>query len=389
MKEAIRQLEPKALWGYFYDLTQIPRPSGHLKDIQDFLFNFGQSLGLTTIKDEAGNILIRKPATPGMENSPAVVLQAHMDMVPQKNSDVTHDFEKDSIKPRIDGEWLKATGTTLGGDDGIGVAAIMAVLASDSILHGPVEGVFTADEETGMYGAFGMKAGFFEGRTLLNLDSETEGNLYIGCAGGIDVTAEFNYQKFVAVPKGDIAIQLTLTGLKGGHSGLEIAEGRGNANKLLGSFIKQIIGEYDARLASFEGGSMRNAIPREATAVITIQEENLDILDDSIYDYEALINEAYNGVEGHLTLSFQQVDLPAGLIPEEVQDDFINALEGVHNGVLRAFPDMPETVETSSNLAIINSQEGNITCMFLVRSASEFMKKQLVSMTCFNINGLH
>jgi dipeptidase D len=380
MKGSIRQLEPVALWNYFYDLTQIPRPSGFMAPVQAFMLEFGKSLGLTTLKDEAGNILIRKPATPGMENKPGVVLQAHLDMVPQKNSHIAHDFEKDPILTRVENGWVKATDTTLGADNGIGVAAIMAVMASKSIQHGPVEGLFTFDEETGMYGAFGLKPGFFKSKILINLDSEHEGNLFVGCAGGINVTAAFQYQKNVPVPKGDVAVRLSLAGLKGGHSGVDILLGRANANKLLFRFLKKAVKEYEARLASFQGGSLRNAIPREAYAVVTIPEENLPALEEGVNDYENLINEAFTGIENHLSFSIQQVDLPDSLIPEGIQDDVINAMEAVHDGVLRMIPEMPEVVETSSNLAIATSQEGLVTCQFLVRSASPFMKDNLVSM---------
>jgi len=389
MKEDIRLLEPKALWNNFYELTRIPRPSGFMEPIQDFMYKFGISLGLQTVKDETGNIIIRKPASPGMENKPGVVLQAHLDMVPQKNSHIKHDFEKDPILPLIENGWVKANETTLGSDNGIGVAAIMSVLASKEIKHGPVEGVFTIDEETGMDGAFGLKPGVFEGKILMNLDSEHEGNLFVGCAGGVNVTAEFEYQKNVPVPEGDIALKLSLTGLKGGHSGIDIILGRGNANKLMFRFLKQAVSDYEVRLASFQGGTLRNAIPREAFAIVTIPEEILQDFIDAVSVYEDQINEEYAGVENHLTFDAIQVDLPDGLIPEEIQDDVINAIEAVHNGVLRMMPEIPEIVETSSNLAKTECREGHISCQFLVRSATENMKRSLVSMiqSCFALAG--
>lgn len=389
MKEDIRLLEPKALWNHFYDLTQIPRPSGHMGPIQDFMMNFGKSLGLETIKDDSGNIIIKKPATAGMEKSKGVVLQAHLDMVPQKNSNIDHDFSKDPIIARIEDGWVKANETTLGSDNGIGVAAIMSVLKSTEIKHGPIEAVLTIDEETGMYGAFGLKPNSFGGKILFNLDSEDEGNLFVGCAGGVNVTAEFDYQNNVPVPEGDLALKLSLTGLKGGHSGLDINLGRGNANKLLFRFLKQAVSDFEVRLASFNGGTLRNAIPREAFAVITLPEENLQDFVSAVADYQDQLNEEYAGIENPLTFDAVQVELPDGLIPEEIQDDVINAIEAVHNGVLRMIPEMPEIVETSSNLAKTESREGHISCQFLARSATEPMKKSLVSMiqSCFALAG--
>jgi len=389
MAELIRQLNPKALWGYFSDLTQIPRPSGFMGPIQDFMFNFGITLGLKTEKDQAGNILIKKPATAGMENKPGVVLQAHLDMVPQKNDHVQHNFEKDPICTRIENGWVKANETTLGGDNGIGVAAVMAVLASGEIKHGPIEALFTIDEETGMYGAFGLKAGEIDGRILINLDSEHEGNLFVGCAGGLNLTAEFEYEKNVPVPEGDIAVKLNLKGLKGGHSGLDILLGRANANKLLFRFLKKAVSENEVRLASFGGGSLRNTIPREAYVIVTIPEDGLADMAEAVADYEDQINEEYKGIENSLHFTIDQVDLPTGLIPEEVQDDVINAIEAVHDGVLRMIPGIPGIVETSSNLAICESKEGLITCQFLIRSAAESMKRYLASslQSCFSLAG--
>jgi len=389
MKEEFLQLTPSTLWGYFYDLTQIPRPSGFMGPIQKYMYDFGQSLGLKTIKDEAGNIVIQKPATPGMENRPGIVLQSHLDMVPQKNSHVQHDFEKDPLCIRIENGWVKAKETTLGSDNGIGVAAIMAVLAAKDLIHGPVEALFTVDEETGMFGAFGLKANAIEGKILLNLDSEHEGDLFVGCAGGVNLTAEFEYEKNVPVPEGDIAIKLNLYGLKGGHSGVDILLGRANANKLLFRFLKTAVAENEIRLASFNGGTLRNAIPREAYAIVTLPEDGLADLAELVADYEDQINVEYKGIENQLHFTLDQVTLPDGLIPEEIQDDVINAIEAAHDGVLRMIPDMSDVVETSSNLAICESREGLITCQFLVRSASDTMKSTLYSslQSCFSMAG--
>ncbi len=260
MSKTIQQLEPAPLWNYFHGLTQIPRPSGHEEMIRDHVEQFGKGLGLETIRDEAGNIIIRKPATPGMENRKGVILQGHLDMVPQKNSDKAHDFEKDPIETIVEGDWVKANGTTLGADNGIGVAATMAILASTEVEHGPIEALFTATEETGMDGANGLEAGILQGDILINLDSEDEGELYVGCAGGEDATVKFDYKE-KKTPKGYGGVKLSITGLKGGHSGIDIVLGRGNANKIFFRILAETTCELGVRLSSFEGGNLRNAIP--------------------------------------------------------------------------------------------------------------------------------
>jgi len=377
--EEIKNLNPTALWGYFAQIAQIPRPSGFMGPIQEYILQFGRALGLKTDQDAAGNIIIHKPATPGMEGKPGIVLQGHLDMVPQKNSNIAHDFEKDPIRPRIVNGWVKATDTTLGSDNGIGVAAAMAVLASKDLKHGPVEALFTIDEETGMYGAFGLKPGAFDAKILINMDSEEEGNLFVGCAGGINLTAEFNYNQSAKVPEGDIAVKLLLQGLKGGHSGVDIHLGRANANKQLFRFLKEAVGELEVRLASFSGGTLRNAIPRESWAIVTIPEEGLQDLVEAVADYQDQLNDEFKGIENPLSFTLQQVELPAGLIPEEVQDDVINAIVAAHDGVYRKIPEIPDVVETSSNLAICESMEGIVRCKFLVRSSSDSMKETLVS----------
>jgi dipeptidase D len=377
--EELKNLNPAVLWGCFAELTQIPRPSGFMGPIRQYMLNFGKSLGLKTETDEIGNVIIRKPATPGMENRPGIVLQGHLDMVPQKNTNVAHDFEKDPIRPRIVDGWVKATDTTLGADNGIGVAAAMAVLASKDLKHGPVEALFTVDEETGMYGAFGLNPTSFEGRILLNMDSEEEGNLFVGCAGGINLNAEFSFDHLSDVPSGDLAVRLDLKGLKGGHSGVDILLGRANANKLLFRFLKSAVADNEARLASFNGGNLRNAIPREAWAVVTIPAEGLQDLADAVADYQDQINDEFRGIENTLSFTLQQVALPAGLLPEEVQDDIINAVVAAHDGVYRMIPEMSDVVETSSNLAICEMGDGVASCRFLVRSSVESMKETLVS----------
>ena len=375
----IRQLEPKALWQNFYSLTQVPRPSHKKEQIGAFLVNFGKSLGLETVQDEIGNVLIRKPATPGMENRKAVVLQAHMDMVPQKNSSVPHDFQKDPIDAYIDGEWVTAHDTTLGADNGIGLAAAMTVIQSKDIKHPAIEMFITVDEETGMFGAFGLQPNVLKGDILINMDSEDEGELYVGCAGGIDGDITFRYKE-VPVEEGDVALKVSLTGLKGGHSGVDINLQRGNANKLMFRFLKDAVADYEARLASIDGGSLRNAIPREAFAVITVPEEDVDDIVDFVKEYEELFIEEFKGVEEKISFTVEQVELPTGLIPEEVQDDLINGVTACPNGVLRFIPELPEVVETSNNLAIIKSDGNSVILRTLIRSSVESRKEELASM---------
>ncbi len=377
----MKNLEPQGLWSNFYSLTQIPRPSGKKKEIGDFLAAYGRSLGLETLQDAIGNVLIRKPASPGMENHPGVILQGHMDMVPQKNNATQHDFEKDPIRAYVEdnGEWVTADGTTLGADNGIGVAAAMAILADKNAVHPPLEAFFTVDEETGMYGANALKAGFLQGKKLLNLDSETEGELYIGCAGGVDTTARFAFEP-VAVEEGDIALKVVLTGLKGGHSGCDIHLQRANANKLLFRFLKVAVAEYEARLASVAGGSLRNAIPREAEAVITIPAEGKDEMLELIDEWEDLFIKEYDGVEDNIHFSATEVPCPATEMPEDVQDFLIHAITVCPHGVYRMIPEMPDVVETSNNLSTI-AMEGNcVKVLCLTRSSVESRKEELRQM---------
>jgi len=322
---------------------------------------------------------VRKPATPGMENRKAVVLQAHMDMVPQKNSNVAHNFETDPIDAHIDGEWVKASDTTLGGDNGIGLAAAMAVLQSTGIPHPAIEMFITVDEETGMFGAFGLQPNFLKGDILINMDSEDEGELYVGCAGGIDADISFRYKE-VAIEEGDVALKVSLTGLKGGHSGVDINLQRANANKLMFRFLKDAVADYEARLASIDGGSLRNAIPREAFAIITVPEEGVDDIIEFVKECEEIFIEEFAGVEEKISFTVDQVELPTGLIPEEVQDDLINGVTACPNGVFRVLPELPSVVETSNNLAIIKSDGNSIILRSLIRSSVESRKEELSSM---------
>lgn len=374
----IRSLEPKALWKHFYSITQVPRPSGKKEPIGTFIENFGKSLGLETLRDEVGNVLIRKPATPGMENRKAVILQAHMDMVPQKNSGIAHNFETDPIQAYIDGDWVTAKDTTLGADNGIGIAAAMAVLESKDIAHPAIEMFITVDEETGMHGAFGLQPNFLKGDILINMDSEDEGELYVGCAGGLDANITFAYQE-VEVPDGDVALKVSLTGLKGGHSGVDIHLQRANANKLMFRFLKEAVRSYEARLASIDGGSLRNAIPREAFAVITVPAEGVDDLMEFAAECEDLFIEEFKGVENNISLKVEETELPSGLLPEEIQDDLINGVTACFNGVYRVIPELPSVVETSNNLAIIKSNGKTVELKSLLRSSVDSRKEELAS----------
>ena len=374
----MKNLAPKAVWEHFYSLTQIPRPSGKKEEVSAFLAAYGKSLGLETIVDTIGNVIIRKPASPGYENHPGVILQGHMDMVPQKNNDTVFDFEKDPIEAYVDGEWVTAKGTTLGADNGIGVAAAMAILADKSVVHPPLEVLVTVDEETGMYGAFALEGGMLQGKTLLNLDSEAEGELYVGCAGGVDTTAKFHYTP-VEVEEGDVAIKVSVKGCKGGHSGCDIHLQRANANKLLFRFLKDAVANYEARLAYVEGGSLRNAIPREAAAVITIPAEGVDEIMDLVAEYENLFVAEYDGVEDNIQLTATEVECPATELPEDVQDFLIHAITTCPHGVYRVIPEMPDVVETSNNLAMLVTEDNCVTVMCLTRSSVESRKEELQS----------
>lgn len=384
----IRNLEPKALWNNFYSLTQIPRPSGKKEKIGQFLVEFGKSLGLETLQDEIGNVLVRKPATPGMEDRQAVVLQSHMDMVPQKNSNVDHDFEKDPIDAFVDGEWVRANSTTLGADNGIGVAAAMSILQSTDIPHPAVEMFITVEEETGMFGAFGLQPDFLKGDILINMDSEDEGELYVGCAGGLDANITFRYSE-VEVPEGDVAYKLSLTGLKGGHSGVDINLQHANANKLMFRFLKTAVAELEARLCCIEGGNLRNAIPREAFSVITVPKGNEDDLLNAVAEFEALFTDEFSGVEEGISFKAEPTDRIKGLMPEEIQDDLINAITACPNGVYRFIPEVPEVVETSNNVAIVKSDGEKVEVKCLIRSSVESRKEELASMieSAFSLAG--
>ena len=350
MAAEIKTLSPAHVWSYFYDLTQIPRPTFHTEAVQEYLLALAKRLNLEAQHDATGNILIRKPATPGLEGRPVVTLQAHIDMVPQKNSHIEHDFTKDPIDAYIDGEWVTARDTTLGADNGIGAAYMMAVLSDDTLKHGPLEALFTVDEEVGMVGANGLQPGFSKGDILINLDSEDEGLLFAGCAGGLDVNVKLEYKDQEPTPEGDIAVRISLTGLRGGHSGMDIILGRANANKQLVRFLKEAIASYGARLVHLEGGSARNAIPREAFALVTIPEAEADGLWEFASDFLDTLQTEYKNIEDGISLSLERTDLPKTVIPEEIQDGVIGALDACINGVQSMLTDFPGIVESSTNI---------------------------------------
>ena len=385
----IQELDPQIIWKNFHLLTQVPRPSGHLEKVQQFLLDWAKERGIEAFKDGAENIVMRKPATPGYENLQTAVLQAHMDMVPQKTDESSHQFETDPIETYIDGEWVKAKGTTLGADDGMGVAAIMAVLESQDVEHGPLEALITADEETCMYGVNHLAADTLKGDILLNIDNETMGEFVIGSAGGVNISASLGYKE-QAPETGDVAVKVVLKDLKGGHSGLEICEGRANANKLMARVVRQAIQDDDACLSSWKGGNMRNAIPRTAEVVLTIPADNLEDLKDLVAYCKTTFEAEYRGVEDTITLTVEPCELPAGIVPQEIQDNLVNAITACHDGVLRYIPSIPSVVETSSNLGIITIGEGKADVLILARSSNETMMEYIQEMqeACFSMAGM-
>ena len=385
----IKNLNPECIWKNFDALTQVPRPSGHLDKVRQFLISFAEQAGVEAFVDPAGNVYMRKPATPGMENRKGVVLQAHMDMVPQKTPESTHDFVTDPIQTYVEDGWVKARGTTLGADNGIGVAAIMAVMEAEDLKHGPVEALVTADEETGMYGANDLPEGELQGDILLNLDSETWGKFVIGSAGGINITATLDYKE-TETDKDDVAVKVTIKGLKGGHSGLEINEGRANANKLMVRFVREAIEEYDARLTSWHGGNMRNAIPFKSEVVLTLPKENVEALKELVADCKADYEDEFKGIESGVEMYAEDVETPLTQMPQDIQDNVVDAIYACHDGVVRMIPAYPDVVETSSNLAIIDIGQGKAKVKILARSSREDMKDYVTTMieSCFNMAGM-
>jgi dipeptidase D len=369
----IRNLEPKQLWNYFHEIAQIPHPSKKEEKIINYMKEFGSKHNLETNVDSIGNVIIRKPATRGMENHKGVIFQTHLDMVPQKNSNKKHDFEKDPIETLIDGEWVKANGTTLGSDNGIGVAAAMTVLSSKDIVHGPVETLFTIDEETGMTGAFGLKKGLLKGDILMNLDSEDEGELYVGCAGGIDVNIMKEYAEEKS-PKGMIAYKIVATGLKGGHSGIDIPLGKANSNKIMFRFLMQAEADFGVRLAEAAGGDLRNAIPRESYSILLIPEIKAKEFEEFITTYEKMYRAEFSDTEPDLKFICEKVNVPEKVMNQGDQYRIIRALFACPNGVQRMSQAMKGLVETSNNLAIVKCIGGKFEANNLTRSSVDSAK---------------
>ena len=384
----IRNLKPEGLWRNFDDLTQVPRPSGYPEKVQKFLLDFAAKVGVEAYVDAGGNVVMRKAATPGYENRKTVLLQAHMDMVPQKAPDSKHNFETDPIETHIEDGWVYANNTTLGADDGIGVAAIMGIMEDKTLKHGVIEAIITRDEETGMFGVNELPEGELHSDILMNLDSETWGKFVIGSAGGVDVTSTLEYKE--VENDQEAAVKVTLKGLRGGHSGLEINEGRANANKEMVRFVRKAITELDARLACWQGGNMRNAIPFKAEVVLALPQNNVAALKELVAKQKELIEDEFKGIESNVEFFVEDVEKPQTLVPEEIQDNLIDAIYACHNGVLRMIPSYPDVVETSSNLAIINIEPNNASIKILARSSREDMKEYIATQleSCFNMAGM-
>lgn len=377
--EVLSNLEPKKVWQYFEQITKVPRPSKKEEKMVEFLMKFAKDNNLEARRDKVGNVVIRKAATKGMENRKTVVLQSHMDMVCEKNRDVKIDFDNEGITPYIDGEWVKAKGTTLGADDGIGCAAEMAILTDDSVEHGPIECLFTIDEETGLTGAFALEAGFFDGEILLNLDSEDEGEMFIGCAGGIDTVADFAYKK-EAVPEHHVAYKFIINGLAGGHSGDEINKGLGNSNKIANRFLQKITSKYFARLAHFDGGNKRNAIPREAEFVFTVKADFAEDVRKEFAKFKEDIIMEIKITEPNINLELHEEAMPAFVIDEETQRRLVMAVSACPHGVHAWSPAIKGLVETSTNLASVKFYDDKIQVTTSQRSSLESGKEDINTM---------
>lgn len=386
--EVFKGLQPKAVWEYFEKICEVPRPSKKEEKIIEFLLNFGKQNNLETKRDEIGNVLISKPATKGKENVKSVVLQSHIDMVCEKNSDVVHNFETDPIQPFIDGDWVKAKGTTLGADDGIGIAAQMAVLTATDIEHGPIECLFTVDEETGLTGAFEIKPGFIKSDILLNLDSEDEGELFIGCAGGVDTLAFFDYKK-ENLPKNHLAYKISVSGLKGGHSGDDIEKGLGNSNKIINRFLWNSANDFALRISIIDAGNLRNAIAREAFAEVIVPQENKTKFEESFYIYKTNIKNEFSVTENNLDLTIEEINLPESVIDVDTQNRLLNALYACPHGVIAWSQQLKGMVETSTNLASVKFTDGKIAVTTSQRSSVDTAKKDIADMveSVFNLAG--
>ncbi len=374
-------LTPKSVWQIFSDICQIPHPSHHEEMITNYIVNFAKTHNIECQLDKVGNILLRKGATKGMENCPSIALQAHMDMVPQKNEDTQHDFLTDPIHAYVDGEWVKAKGTTLGADNGIGLASALAALIDSSVEHGPIEVLVTASEETGMVGAFGLESDWLQSRYLINTDSEDEGEIFTGCAGGVDFRSTFPVTYSVIPESQDLYVKLTLKGLKGGHSGCDIHLGRGNAIKLMARFLAQYAQDISFRLADIQGGTLRNAIPREAFAEISLSKQDLPKLESLISEYQSILKNELGHVEPNVQLSVSPVesDKVKRALTTEHQNRIINWLNTAPNGVVRMSSQLDGVVETSLNLGIVNIEDNQVNAYFLIRSQVDSAKDAVVS----------
>jgi len=375
----VRDLEPKELWNRFADLNAVPRPSKKEERVIQFMMDFGKELGLETIKDAIGNVIIKKPASKGMEDRKTVILQSHLDMVHQKNSDTVFDFDSQGIEMVVNGDWVEANGTTLGADNGIGVSAIMAVLASDSIKHPAIEAMFTIDEETGMTGAMQLDPSNFSGEILLNLDTEDDDELSIGCAGGIDSNTSYSYQE-VAIVNGSHMLEISIRGLIGGHSGMDIDKGRGNANKLMNRILYHLISVVPYQLVSIDGGSLRNAIPRESNTILAVEKQHLDRFHHDFERITAVIQEEFKSIEKDLVISLKNSNQSYDVAVH--QDDLLkilNTIYAVHNGVFRMSPDIEGLVETSSSLARVIVADGRFQTQSLQRSSIESGKDDVAN----------
>lgn len=379
MSQEIRNLEPKALWNKFADLNAVPRPSKKEERVIAFMKDFGKKLGLETIEDEVGNVIIKKPATAGMENRKTIVMQSHLDMVHQKNNDTVFDFDTQGIEMYVDNGWVRAKGTTLGADNGLGVATIMAILESTDIPHPAIEALFTIDEETGMTGAMGLKGGLLDGEILLNLDTEEDDEIDIGCAGGIDVTATAEYDE-EDTPEGSVGYSITVKGLQGGHSGMDIHKGLGNANKIMNRLLFDGFDNFGLQISEIKGGSLRNAIPRESVAKVIIAK----VYDEAfVFDMQEIVNEIkteFKTMEPNLEILFEKLEtVPAKVMPSIAQFYFVRAMYTAHNGVYRMSADFDDLVETSNNIAKVIVGEGKLSVQCLTRSSVESSKMDLAN----------
>jgi len=372
----IKELEPTALWSHFADLNAVPRPSKKEERVRTFMVEFGKNLQLETIVDTIGNVIIKKNASAGMENRKTIILQAHLDMVHQKNSDTTFDFDNQGINMIVEGDWVKAKGTTLGADNGIGVAAIMAILSSSTIPHPPIEAFFTIDEETGMTGAMKMDGSLFKGEILFNIDTEDDDELSIGCAGGIDTNTSFTYTE-ESIKANSTFLEISIRGLLGGHSGMDIDKGRGNANKWMSRILWEINRKVAIQLISFDGGSLRNAIPREATAVIAIESNNLKDFTTLFNELVSTFQEEYKSIEHALNIVVKEIKSYDKAMSENDFKKINNLLCSLHNGVFRMSPDIEGLVEASSSLARVIIKDGHFSTQSLQRSSVESTKSEV------------